>query len=105
GDRRILEENYEGAKKYVEFLRSRAPGNLLTYSYYGDWVPIVHTPGDFVSAAYYYDDTWSLSRIAQVLGNTADAQTYSQLAGQIKDAINRKYFHPDAGGYATGTQT
>jgi alpha-L-rhamnosidase len=105
GDRRILEENYKGVKKYVGFLRSRAPGNLLTYSYYGDWVPIVHTPGDFVSAAYYYYDTWILSRIAQVLGNTADAQTYSQLASQIKDAINRKYFHPDAGGYATGTQT
>lgn len=104
-DRRILQENYEGVKKYVEFLRSRAPGNLLTYSYYGDWVPVVHTPGDFVSAAYYYYDTRILSKIASVLGNTADAQTYTQLAGQIKDAINAKFFNKDTGEYATGTQT
>ena len=40
GDRRILEENYDGLKKYVEFLRSRAPDNVLRYSYYGDWVAI-----------------------------------------------------------------
>ena len=52
GDRRVLEENYDGLKKYVGFLRSRAPGNILSYSYYGDWVPVVHTDNDFVSAAY-----------------------------------------------------
>lgn len=104
-DRRILEENYGGLKKYVEFLRSRAPGNLLTYSYYGDWVPIVHTPGDYVSAAYYYYDTWILSQIASILGHTADAQTYSTLAGAIKDAFNAKFFNTTTGEYATGTQT
>ncbi|MGH9325316.1 MAG: family 78 glycoside hydrolase catalytic domain [Terriglobia bacterium] len=104
-DRRILEENYGGLKKYVEFLRSRAPGNLLSYSYYGDWVAIVPTPGSFVSAAYYYYDTWIVSQIASVLGHTTDAQTYSTLASEIKDAINSRYFHPDTDEYATGTQT
>ncbi len=105
GDRRILEENYDGLKKYVEFLRSRAPNNILSYSYYGDWVSLVPTPGAFVSACYYYDDVRILSQIARVLNRTADAASYSALAGQIKDAINGKFFDSQTGEYATGTQT
>lgn len=105
GDRRILEQNYEGLKKYIEFLRSRSTGNILSYSYYGDWVPIVHTDNDFVSAAYYFYDVELLSRIAAVLGNSSDAQGYTQLASQIKDAITQKFYNPRTMSYANGTQT
>jgi len=105
GDRRILEENYDGLKKYVEFLRSKAPDNVLRYSYYGDWVPVEKTPGELVSDAYYYYDVTLLSKIAQLLGKSADAQTYSQLAGQIKDAFNREFYDAKRGVYANGTQT
>lgn len=105
GDRRILEKNYEGLKKYVEFLRSIAQGNVLAFSRYGDWVPIVHTDNAFVSAAYYYDDVNILSQIAGVLGKTADEQNYAQLAGAIKDAVNQKFYNSATGEYANGTQT
>jgi alpha-L-rhamnosidase len=103
GDRRILEENYDGVKKYVEFLRSRAHNNILAYSYYGDWVSLLETPGAFVSACYYYYDVQILSQMAQVLGKTADAQAYAQLATQIRDAMNQKFLN--SGNYANGTQT
>ncbi len=105
GDRRILEENYEGLKKYVEFLRSRAPDHVLRYSYYGDWVATEKTPGEFVSDFYYYYDTLLLSRIATVLGNSADAVSYAQLATQVKDAFNHEFFNAQTGNYAGGTQT
>ncbi len=105
GDRRILEENYDGLKKYVEFLQSRAPDNVLRYSHYGDWVAVEHTPAEFVSAAYYYYDVQILQRVAQVLGKSADAQAYAQLADQIKEALNRAFFNVDTGNYANGTQT
>ena len=105
GDRRILEENYDGVKRYVEFLRGRASGNLLSYSYYGDWVSVVRTPGEFVSAAYYYYDVELLARMASVLGRTEDAQAYQQLAGQIRTAINQKFYDPATGNYANGSQT
>src|SRR5207247_11281552 len=36
GDRRILEENYQGLQKHVESLRSLAQDNVLSYSPYGD---------------------------------------------------------------------
>jgi alpha-L-rhamnosidase len=105
GDRRILEENYEGLKKYVEFLRTRATDNVLSYSYYGDWVFVERTPGDFVSDAYYYYDVEILSKIAAILGKSSDAEAYSQLLGQIKEAFNKKFLNAGAGNYANGTQT
>jgi alpha-L-rhamnosidase len=105
GDRRILEENYEGLKRYVEFLRSKAPDKVLRYSYYGDWVAVEKTPGELVSDAYYYYDTLLLSKIAGILGNTADAQAYAQLASDIKDAFNREFYDAKRGVYANGTQT
>ena len=100
GDRRILEENYDGLKKYVEFLRTRAPDNVLRYSYYGDWVALEKTPGAEVSDFYYYYDTLLLAKMAAVLGNSADAASYTQLAGEIKDAFNKEFFDPKTGNYA-----
>ncbi len=105
GDRRVVEENYEGLKKYVEDLRRRATDNVLTYSYYGDWVAVEPTPGALVSASYYYYDVQILAKTAAILAKSADAQTYSQLAEQIKDAFNRKFFDAESGIYANGTQT
>ncbi len=105
GDRRILEENYDGLKKYVEFLRTRAPDNVLRYSYYGDWVALEKTPGAEVSDFYYYYDTLLLAKIAAVLGNSADAASYTQLSAEIKDAFNKEFFDAKTGNYANGTQT
>jgi alpha-L-rhamnosidase len=105
GDTRILQENYDGLKKYVEFLRTRAKDNVLRYSYYGDWVAIKHTPGALVSDFYFYYDTRILSEIAKILGKNEDADAYAKLAGEIKDAFNKEFFNAETGEYANGTQT
>ena len=105
GDRRILAEHYEGLKKYVEFLHSQAPDNVLRIGRYGDWVAIEPTPVEFVSDAYYYDDVSILRDIARVLGKSADADEYATLADQIKGAFNRAFYDSKSGNYSTGTQT
>ncbi len=105
GDRRILEENYEGLKKYESYLESRAQNNVLRYSYYGDWVAIQPTPGALVSDFYYYRDTEILASVAKILGQAADAATYSSLAGQIRAAFNAAFFNTSTGEYANGSQT
>jgi len=105
GDRRILEENYEGLKKYVEFLRSRAPDNVLRFDLNGDWVATVETPGEVISDAYYFYDVTVLGSIARVLGRADDERSYDVLAGQIKDAFNRNFFDAKTGQYGGGTQT
>jgi alpha-L-rhamnosidase len=105
GDRRMLEESYEGIKRYVEFLKSRAPDHILRFSYYGDWVAVERTPGEYVSAYFYYNDVNILRKMAEALGKTADAQAYAQLAAQIKEAFNREFLNGKTANYANGTQT
>ena len=105
GDRRILQENYDGLKKYVEYLHSRALDNVYRLHNEGDWVEVAHTPGDYVADIWYYYDVSLFSRMAQVMGNSADAASYGQLAGEIKEALNRTFFDANSGNYANGTQT
>ncbi len=105
GDRRVLEDNYDGIKKYVEFLRTRAENDLVKFSYYGDWVAVDRTPGDIVSSFYYYYDVKVLAEMAKVLGKEAEIKAYEDLAAAIKMAFHREYFDPKIRGYANGTQT
>jgi alpha-L-rhamnosidase len=105
GDRRILEENYDGLKKYVEYLRSRASDNVVRFGSYGDWVAIDTTPVEVTSDAYYYYDVRILRDVARVLGKTADAEAYSKLADQVHDAFNRAFYDPKTQNYSIGTQT
>jgi alpha-L-rhamnosidase len=105
GDTRILEEQYEGLKKYVEFMRSKTENGLLKYSYYGDWVAVEKTPGSIVSSFYYYYDVKILGDTAKILGIEKDAQAYAKLAEGIKAAFHTEYFDPKTKNYANGTQT
>jgi alpha-L-rhamnosidase len=105
GDRRILEDYYEGVKKYVEYLRSRAPDHILRFYNYGDWIAVEKTPGEFVSAAYYFANVNLLRRMAETLGRTADAEAYAKLSEAIKEAFNKEFYNARANEYANGTQT
>ena len=104
-DRRVLEEHYDGIRKYVEFLRTKAEGGLLKYSYYGDWVAVEKCPGAIVSSFYYYYDVKIMADMARVLGKAGDAAAYDKLAAEIKTAFHKEYFNPKTGDYADGTQT
>ncbi len=105
GDTRVLEEHYDGLKKYVEFLRSKAENGLVKFSSYGDWVAIEKCPGAIVSSFYYLYDVRILADAARVIGRTADAALYDKLAADIRTAFNREYYNPKTGDYADGTQT
>jgi alpha-L-rhamnosidase len=105
GDTRVLEEQYDGLRKYVEFLRSQAENGLVKFSSYGDWVAVEKCPGAIVSSFYYYYDVKILADAARILGKGQDAALYDRLAGDIRAAFNREYYDPKTGDYADGTQT
>jgi alpha-L-rhamnosidase len=107
-DRRILEDNYEGLRRYVDYLRTRAPDHVLHFGSYGgmgDWVALELTSPEYVSTAYYYWDVQILSKVAAILGKQDDAQSYGQLGVQIREAFNRTFFNAQTQTYAGGTQT
>jgi len=106
GDRRILEQNEASLRKYVEFLRSLASDNVFRghLGHEGDWVETEHTPNDYIADFWYYYDVKIFARMERVLGNSADAASYDQLAQGIRDAFNRTFFNAQTGQYANGTQ-
>ena len=105
GDARVLRDHYEGLKRYVDYLTSKANDGIVTIGL-NDWAPFkTQTPADITSTAYYYRDAQIVSLAARLSGNEADARRYAELAADIKRAFNRKFYHPETGLYGNGSQT
>jgi alpha-L-rhamnosidase len=104
GDRQVLEDNYDGIKRWVDYLCTRAQDGIIDYSYYGDWVAIEKTSGPLVSTFYHAYGADILSRMAGVLGKAEDQAKYGKLAADVKAAFHRKFFSEAAGSYAEGSQ-
>jgi alpha-L-rhamnosidase len=104
GDTRVLADHYEGMKRYVNYLGTRAEGHIVSYGL-GDWVPAkTETPPEITSTAYYAVDAQIVADAAKLLGKREDAQKYGSLARSIRDAFQKKFYKGD-GIYGPGTQT
>lgn len=105
GDDKILSDNYDNIKRYVDRINQLYPSGLTTWGL-GDWAPVKSkTPVELTSSVYYYVDVNILAKTAKLLGKSADVATYSALASKIKNAINAKYLDIQTGQYADGYQT
>jgi len=105
GDMRILKENYESIKLYVDHLDEINPDHLTDWGL-GDWIPIKSKSDvELTSSIYFYVDALILSKTAVLLNNKDDAKKYKVLAKQVKDAINAKFLDREKGIYASGFQT
>ena len=97
GDRRILEENYDGIQAWMEYLSTRADNGMLSFSRYGDWVAIERAPARLVSTAYYYHGADLLAKMSAVLEKEPEEQLWRKRADEIKEAFIREYFDLEAG--------
>ncbi len=105
GDTKVLCDHYEGMKRYVDYLTSKAKDGIVDIGL-NDWAPFkTKTPADITSTAYYYCDAQIVALAAGLMKNEADARKYSELAASIKKAFNEKFYHPDTGLYGNGSQT
>lgn len=102
-DTRILERHYDGMKKYVNHLTSKADGQIINFGRYSDWIAPEKTPFQFTNTGYYYYCSHLLSKIAKILGNSQDAAEYAGLAGKIADAFNDEYFDRNSNKYISET--
>lgn len=115
GDKRILEEQYESMKKWVGFMQAQAGDDNLWIggTHYGDWLAFATTrsdyPGattekDLIATAYYAYSSGLLSKIAEIIGNSADAKKYGTLSENIKKAFMAE-FVTSSGRLVSHTQT
>lgn len=110
GDKTILEENYEMMCKWLAFVENRAKktriqNQLNPYKKYlvdegfhfGEWLePDVSSMDTMkknmmfgapeVATAYYYKSASLVARIAEILGKTADAKKYEEIAKGARNA-------------------
>jgi hypothetical protein len=111
GDLELLRRHYDGMKRYVAYLGSRATNHIVSHGL-GDWYDIGPkragmaqlTPVALTATAFYYDDARILARAAGLLGKSGDAQAFSALAAQIRAAFNQTFFNASNHQYATGSQ-
>ena len=103
GDKRLLEENYEPAKRWIALLRSRAQDGILDNGI-SDHESLVPKPRALTGTALYYFNVRLFSNVARVLGKEAEAAEAAALADTIKAAFNRRFLQPGTGRYDTATQ-
>ena len=105
GDARILTNNYATMKAYEDYETSVASGNIVSYGL-GDWEPAsTVTPTAVTDTGYYYQGALVVARTAAMMGNMADAVTYSNLAAQILISFNNNFFNSANDEYSIGSQT
>jgi alpha-L-rhamnosidase len=105
GDTQPLRDHYDGLKRYVDYLSTRATNDIVNIGL-NDWAPFkTQTPADITDTAYYYRDTLVVALAASLLGKTDDAAQYTARAEQIKKSFNEKFFNAADGTYGNGSQT
>lgn len=113
GDTKILEDQYESMKQWINFMRTHAVDGIWNYRLqFGDWVALDAkegsyfgaTPNDLTCTAYYAYSTGTFARIAKILGRTEDAREYSALYEWIV-RVFQSHFFDDQGNMTAQTQT
>lgn len=112
GDKRPMERAYPMMKKYVDYLGSKAKGSIVSHGL-GDWFDLgPGTPGEsqltpmaLTATAIYFYDLSVLSKMAGILGLTADAALLADSARVVRNAFNAKFYNPETHIIATGSQT
>jgi alpha-L-rhamnosidase len=118
GDKEMLEKHFPNMTGWVDFIKSQddeycGGSRLWEYGFhFADWLALDNpdkkssfggTSSYYVASAYYYYSSSLTAKAAKVLGKTEEEEYYQNLAMEVKQAIQKKYF-PD-GELTEDTQT
>jgi hypothetical protein len=100
GDRKILEDNYDAMKRYVEYLHRREDDDGIIDYGLGDWYDIGPgdpgfaklTPKALTATAIYHRDIEIMHRAATVLGKHNDANFFRAEASRIARSFRARNF-------------
>ena len=115
GDKRILEQQYDCMKGWVDYQAKRAGDTYFwnTDFTFGDWLafnttrsdyPGATTDKDFISQVFFARSTDLLQRTAAILGKEEDAKKYAELLKNIKRVFRNEFLTPN-GRLSPNTQT
>jgi hypothetical protein len=112
GDTTKLDKAWEMMVRYADYLESRSVDHILSHGL-GDWYDMGPerpgfaqlTPVPLTATAIWYYDLVLMSRIAGILGRTAEADKYGRRAEEVRNAFNSRFFDEEQATYASGSQT
>ena len=116
GDRRILAENFDAMRRWMEYhaQHNLLPDNTVKASTYGDWVDAYNaeyraseagaTSLPLMATAYFYHNCRIVARTAGLLGKTEDQDRFHDLAEKVAAGFQQRFFRPQSNQYESGTQ-
>jgi len=109
GDLQIIEDNYQAMAKWIDYIHSENPDLIWrkrVNNNFGDWLQVgANTPADVLSTAYFGYDALLLSKLANAVNRTVDAQKYLDLHSKIADAFMKAFVNSTDGKIKGDTQT
>lgn len=103
GDSRSIEKLYPTLERYLGYLQRQEDKDGYINFGLGDWVFWKATTNNtYTSTSYYYLQNELMGKFAKLLGK--DSTPYATKASDLKKKINDKFFDPQTGVYAEGTQ-
>lgn len=110
-DMRVLEQQYESARRWIEYVLANNPNLLWVKNAgqnYGDWLNgdlggvvagyphgISAIPNDVFATAFFAHSSQLLGKMAKLLGRQDDAVKYARLFEEIKAVFNREFVASD----------
>lgn len=96
GDTHMLKLAYPGMRRYVAYMQSMVLDDLCTYATYGDWLNVDElTDPRVLATAYYYYGVRITAKTAALLNQQEEAEIYSRLAENIRQAFCRELVAAD----------
>lgn len=112
----MLEDNYEGMKGYVRYMktwvdedgimfsqRTAKDGKPLKWFNLGDWVgPGEMASDELVHTFYFWRCADLTAKSAKILNNQEEAKVYADLAEKTKVAFHKRFYDAENGTYGNG---
>jgi alpha-L-rhamnosidase len=119
GDKESIVKHYPSMKKWMNYMQTKYMKNhIIGKDKYGDWcVPPESlemiksqdstrtTRGDLIATAYFYKFLEMMQEFAVLSGQSGDVKAYQDLALQVKQAFNTRFYNREKKCYDNNTVT
>ena len=99
GDKKVIEENWNGMERYLAAIDAANPDHLWKKNYgipFADWLsPEGVTPVDLIATGYWAYNARLMREMAHATGNSEGEKKYGALFEKIRDAFYQTYAKPD----------
>ena len=117
-DTGLIARHYPSMVRWIDHMSTYITNGIIARDSYGDWcVPpedpkLIHskdpkrkTAPEILATSYFAHCLSLMARYAVLLCKPEEAQRFTTLAGQLKDALNERFYDRQKGYYGNGSQT